>query len=239
MVTSDDLDRIALRARSRNLDWIRETAIHEAGHAVAGLALGFKVHRVDLHWNEVRNGVTFVEPAPGGAGHAGAMVLAAGRMAVALARGGLPMPPDRPNAAWRKARVAEILDLRRETPQDLVACASDREQMGDRTSDEVQRAMYDAGHLLHDRWAAVYAVADALLERGELLEADVVALWQKHAGPVPARRHAPKVVWAPSRPNQLPPVDGAVEAWTDLLPPKGSARAHVVFGPFVPGLIVA
>jgi hypothetical protein len=122
----------------------RAIAIHEAGHAVVGMEFGHGVRRLQLR--------TDVSGAVEG-----------GRYTPADHRDGLPAE------VWLAGEEATRLALRH-LPDEF--SAGDRRHARE-CSEDLPRARRDARIILHRRWDAVLAIADALMASGEMLGAEV------------------------------------------------------------------
>jgi hypothetical protein len=164
------------------LEALVETAVHEAGHAVAALAHGVGVRTVHVHPLPGGTlGSCWLASAPEDRGPGVALqLLEAGDQAVELLQAGFPAP-DRPQALpWLWMALA--------AREGASPPPGDSRSDGDRVQD-LGAAREDPGEaraqvraLLRENWSAVHGIAQELLHRGQLDGDRVAELFARAGG---------------------------------------------------------
>jgi hypothetical protein len=172
---------------------LQKVAIHEAGHAVVAVALGLRVELVHVRRAIACDGVCVLDPSgPGPTPEDEAATLVAGDVAVELARAGWPAP----NASagtwyWHQLEDGPADRERRAAAADPSPefGSSDAEKLN-HVRVSVRKAWLRASEILGAHWPGVRAIADALIQAGEL-EGDRVHAIAAARGVAPRKRKAP------------------------------------------------
>lgn len=182
-------------------DELVRTAVHEAGHVTAAIAHGFAVDVAHIRPADACHGAAVVRPAPATAGPDGAVVLAAGGVAVQLAEAeGYPVPRRTAGAAWLRRHLAGERGRRGSWRRDpaaeatraaVTALLEDEEAQTARAAgvepEALELARTRAGITLRQRWRMVHAIASLLLAHGEMDGATARAVWRRfEADPPPS-----------------------------------------------------
>jgi hypothetical protein len=171
---------------------LQRTAIHEAGHAVVAIALGQGVELVHVRRSVACNGLVLLDPrGPDPRAEHAAAIVAAGGLAVRMAEAGWPLPNARPGAWYLDQLASAPSDRERAlaAAAPTPAAGSDDQAKLAGTGVAARDAEARAGEILERHWPAVRAIADRLIQAGELEGAELSAIaTARGVAPAPAER---------------------------------------------------